>query len=159
MLSVRAKVDMTDFDRTKTLQELESKDWGEPNFGSHLVTECHRLRRVALCEFTTEDLRIMIGQQIGLEYLIPLAIERLRDDPFAEGDFYHGDLLQNVLRADSRFLVNHPDYRRAITEIVLRAFSSLQSLEESERECTEKVLRDAQDIFERADYFAKHGRC
>ncbi len=150
---------MADFDRTKTLQELEGKDWGEPNFASHLVTECHRLRRVPLCELTTEDLRIMIGQQIGLEYLIPLAIERLRDDPLAEGDFCPGDLLQNVLRADSRFLVDHLDYRRAIADIVARAFASLQSLEESERESTEKVLKDAQDIFEKADYFAKHGRC
>ncbi len=101
----------------------------------------------------------MIGQQMGLEYLIPLAIERLRDDPLAEGDFYRGDLLQNVLRADPRFLVDHPDYRRAIAEIVSRAFSSLHTLDASERESTEKVLRNAQDIFERADYFAKHGRC
>lgn len=158
-LFVSTKVDMNDFDRTKTLQELESKDWGEPNFGSHLVTECHRLRRVALCVFTTEDLRIMIGQQIGLKYLIPLAIERLRVDPLAEGDFFRGDLLQNVLRADSRFLVDHPEYRRTIAEIASCAFSALQNFEGSERESTGKVLRDAQDIFERADYFAKHGRC
>jgi contact-dependent growth inhibition (CDI) system CdiI-like immunity protein len=150
---------MADFDRTKTLEELESEDWGEPNFGSHVVTECHRLRRVALCEFTAENLRIMIGQQIGLEYLIPLALERLREDPFAEGDFYRGDLLENVLRADSRFLVGHPDYRRGIAEIVSRAFSSLESLEKFERQTTEKALREAYDIFERMDYFAKYGRC
>lgn len=149
---------MASFDRRKTLQELEGKDWGEPTFQSYIVRECHRLRRIPLNELTIENLRVMIGQQSSLEYLIPLAIERLREDPFAEGDFYRGDLLHSVLRADSRFLVDHPDYRREIAEIAARALASLASLEEFERETTEKAMRDAHDIFERADYFAKHGR-
>jgi hypothetical protein len=150
---------MSDFDTTKTLQELDGEDWGEPTLDSHLMTECTRLRRVPLCEFTTENLRIMIGQQIGLEFLIPLAIQRLREDPFAEGGFYPGDLLQDVVRADSRFLVSHPDLRREIAEIVSCAFASLQSLEEIDRETAEEALRDACDIFDRAEYFAKWGRC
>ena len=58
---------MSDFDRSKTLQQLEGSDWGDPTYDSHLVTECHRLRRVPLREFTVEKLRIMIGQQIGLQ--------------------------------------------------------------------------------------------
>jgi hypothetical protein len=89
---------MPDFDRRKSLQQLESQDWGEPNFHSHLVTECHRLRRVPLREFTAENLRIMIGQDIGLSYLVPLALELLSTDPLTEGDFYKGDLLQSLLR-------------------------------------------------------------
>lgn len=91
------------FERSKSLQELDGQDWGEPTFDSHLVTECHRLRRVPLRDFTVEDLRITIGQQIGLDYLIPLALERLEDDPFAEGAYYPCDLLVSVLRAEVRF--------------------------------------------------------
>jgi hypothetical protein len=30
----------------------------------------------------------MIGQSIGLPYLLPLALEHLRKDPLAEGDFF-----------------------------------------------------------------------
>lgn len=37
--------------RNKTLQELEGLDWGEPNYGSHLVTEAHRLWRIPLKQF------------------------------------------------------------------------------------------------------------
>ncbi len=55
----------------KSLQELEHSDWGEPTYDSHLVTTIHRLRRVPLRQYTVEDLRIMIGQNIGLQYLIP----------------------------------------------------------------------------------------
>jgi len=74
---------MKQLDRSKTLQQLDGTDWGEPTFDSHLVQECHRLHRVPLRDFTVEDLRITIGQDIGLEYLVPLALERLHADPFA----------------------------------------------------------------------------
>jgi CDI immunity proteins len=74
---------MIQFDTTKSLQELENKDWDEPHFDSFLVQECHRLCHVPLKDFTTEDLRIMIGQNIGLDYLIHLAIEKLKQNPLA----------------------------------------------------------------------------
>jgi hypothetical protein len=105
----------------KSLQELEHADWGEPTYDSHLVTTIHRLRRVPLRQFSVEDLRIMIGQNIGLQYLVPLALEHLRYDPLAQGDFYPGDLLKMVLSADARFWQNHPEWRKEVEEIAQRA--------------------------------------
>jgi hypothetical protein len=149
---------MSEFDRSKTLQELEGEDWGEPTYDSHLVTECHRLRRVPLREFTAENLRIMIGQQISLPYLIPIALEHLHADPFAEGDCYAGDLLASVLRADSRFWLASPQLRTETAQIVQRALSLLPSLEDTGRQTAQDALTDAHDIFQRAEYFAEHGR-
>ena len=63
----------TDFDRRKSLQQLEKQDWVDPGFDSQLVRTCHRLWRIPLAEFTAGDLRIMIGQGIGLPFLVPLA--------------------------------------------------------------------------------------
>jgi hypothetical protein len=148
---------MSEFDLSKTLQELEKEDWGEPNYGSHLVTECHRLRRVPLGEFTAENLRIMIGQQIGLPYLIPLALELLRGDPFTEGDYYKGDLLAAVLRADSRFWIASPQLRTQAAQIAQQAFSLLPGLDNADRQTAQGALTDAYNIFQRAEYFAQHG--
>ncbi|HLX41313.1 MAG TPA: contact-dependent growth inhibition system immunity protein [Ktedonobacteraceae bacterium] len=106
-------------ERGKTLQELEKQDWGDGSyFPSHLVLTTHALRRKLLEEFTVEDLRIMIGQNIGLEYLVPLAIEYLQHDPFVAGDFYEGDLLANVLSVEASFWQRYPDLRRVIAHIV-----------------------------------------
>jgi hypothetical protein len=146
------------FDRDKSLQQLEGRDWGEPTYDSHLVTECHRLRRIPLREFTAESLRIMIGQQIGLPYLIPLALELLRSDPFTAGDFYEGDLLAAVLRADSRFWIESPELRAEAAQIAQKALSLLPSLAETDRQTAQDSLTDAHDIFQRAEYFAQHGR-
>ena len=149
---------MSEFDRSKTLQELEGEDWGEPEFESHVVANAHRLHRIPLCEFTVEDLRFMIGQQCGLRYLIPIALERLHVDPLIEGECYPGDLLSAVLRADSRFWVASPELRAGASRVAERALSLLSTLDETEREIAEEAVREAHDIFQRAEYFARHGR-
>jgi len=128
---------MKQFDRNKSLQQLDGQDWGEPTYGSHLVTECHRLRRVPLREFTVEDLRIMIGQHIGVEYLMPLALEHLHADPLAEGAYYPGDLLAAVLRASRQFWQQHPTWRDEVAAIAKRAaplFSDVETLQQAYEE-------------------------
>jgi CDI immunity proteins len=104
--------------RQKTIENLEKNNWGEPTYGSYLVTRCHELRKMPLENFTTEDLRIMIGQQIGLDFLIPLAIETLTKDLFAEGDFFEGDLLKNVLTIDIVFWHQNEKYWNEINELI-----------------------------------------
>jgi len=132
------------FDRSKSLQELEGLDWGDPTFDSHLVIECHRLHRVPLCEFTVEDLRITIGQNIGLQYLVPLAIEQLSENPLAEGNYYPGDLLSNVLRADAAFWREHPDFYQQLIPIAERALSIASADEDI---CKEIVLESVSTAF------------
>ena len=113
----------------KNLAELEANVWPEPDFDSHLVRECHRLRMVPLRELTVENLRIMIGQQIGLPYLVPLALEHLEADPFVEGDYYPGDLLTNVLRSSREFWSTHRDLRSRVLLIVANALSLIGSID------------------------------
>jgi hypothetical protein len=83
----------------RTLEELEGDDWGEPKFSSYVVTTCHRLRRKPVRDLTDEELRLATGQQMGLQFLLPIAIKRLQSDPLASGDMYPGALLENVLAA------------------------------------------------------------
>src|SRR5262245_59785719 len=109
------------FDKRKSLQELEEHDWGEPSQDdTSLVTRCLRLRRKPLCEFTVGNLRIMIGQRISLSILIPLAVERLEEEPLAEGSFYPGDLLQAVIGAGEEFWASHPDSFQRVRRVVGR---------------------------------------
>ena len=89
--------------KNKTLEILENKVWEKPNYESYLISTCHELRKKRLNDFEIEDLRIMIGQNIGLEYLIPLALEYLNQNILAEGDYYKGDLLKSVLNSDENY--------------------------------------------------------
>jgi hypothetical protein len=61
----------------------------------------------------------MIGQNIGLEYVVPLAFEHLQRDPLAAGDFSPGDLLGSVLKVSSSFWRQQPDVRQAVEALWL----------------------------------------
>ena len=104
-----------------TLEDLEQERWGNPEFGSHLVTECHRLRKIPIGQFTTENLRIVIGQGFSLPHLVPIALERLFDNPFLEGNFYPGDLLLAVANAPSEFWQANPDLLGDMQDVINRA--------------------------------------
>jgi len=102
----------------KTLQNLEKRNIEKSTYDCYLVRRCFELYKIPLDEFTTEDLRIMNGQQIGLDYLIPLAIETLKLDLFAKGDYFEGELLKNVLSIDANFWNNNREYWRTINELI-----------------------------------------
>src|SRR4030095_16748115 len=101
----------------QSLEQIENDYWGEPTYDSYLVTTCHQLRKKPVKDFTIEDLRILIGQNISLDILIPLAFERLKQNIMAEGDFYPGDLLQNVLRADKSYWLKNPAIYRKLSKL------------------------------------------
>lgn len=106
--------------RQKSLESLEKKTWPalSSDEGSYLIKTCNSLRKKQLQDFTTEDLRIMIGQEIGLYFLIPLAIETLTDNLFSEGDYYEGDLLKSVLDVDTKFWDDNKDYWQQLNELI-----------------------------------------
>src|SRR3954470_18826419 len=98
-------------DTRKSLQQLNGRDWGARAQDARVETECRRLRRVPLASLTVEDLRLLIGLAIGLEYLVPLALERLAEEPFVAGDLYPGDLLHAVLTIPATFWARKPEVR------------------------------------------------
>ena len=115
----------------QTLTQLEGEDWGEPNYDSYVVTNGHRLRHKLLREFSAEDLRFMLGQQISLPILMPMALDVLETNPFVGGDMYEGALLNAAVRVDSRFWRDHPRlwYR---LDMVLHVVRQIHELLEQE---------------------------
>ncbi|MEU9048747.1 MULTISPECIES: contact-dependent growth inhibition system immunity protein [unclassified Kitasatospora] len=87
--------------RDRSLEELERDRWpAPPADATRLVAAAHVLRRQPIGELTVEDMRLLIRQDVGLRYLLPMALELLRENPLAEGDLYPGDLLSAVLTRD-----------------------------------------------------------
>lgn len=97
---------------------------------------------------SVEDLRITIGQQIGLDHLIPLALERLEDDPFSEGAFYPCDLLVSVLRAEERFWQSHPELRERVVAITERTISMFPTVPEIASKTVTRSVRRAYEEFQ-----------
>ncbi|MEV7356966.1 contact-dependent growth inhibition system immunity protein [Kitasatospora sp. NPDC091276] len=106
-------------DPGRSLEELERDRWpATPAYTSYLVATVHALRRRPICELTVEDMRLLIGQDVGLAHLLPMAVEVLRDNPMAEGDMYEGDLLSAVLTRSSAVWREWPELGRKLGVIV-----------------------------------------
>jgi hypothetical protein len=120
----------------RTLDTVDPPAWGSaPPDATFLITRCHELRTKPLRDFTVEDLRIMIGQQIALNQLVPLALDLLRLDPLVEGDYYPGDLLASVLRADAAVWAWSPD----LTVEMRKLAESLRERTDLDRELRELI--------------------
>lgn len=115
------------YDQCKTLEELEGKE-DEVLYPSSLVIKCQQLRRKRLCEFTTEDLRIMIGQQLSLKCLVPMALEVLRYDILASGNYYAGDLLEVMVKVDESFWNSEPQYKEELVSLIQSQIKKLNDI-------------------------------
>lgn len=97
--------------RQQSLETLENHYWGDPATApTNLVKRCIELSKVSLASFTLSDLRLMIGQKFGLQFLIPLGIEGLQENVFVNAELYEGDLLENVLKIDTSYWDNNEHY-------------------------------------------------
>ena len=112
--------------RQKTLENLEKNVWSHSDSDSKLIKRTKELRKVPVGTFTTEDLRIMIGQEIGLNYLTPLALETLTSDLFAEGDFFEGDLLKNLLAINTEFWNKNKNYWLTLNDLIKNRRAEIQ---------------------------------
>jgi hypothetical protein len=121
------------YDTDKTLSQLENQVWDDPEpESSNLIKTCHKLRDKPLRDFDVEDLRILIGQHIGLDYLVPLAIERLKKNILAEGDYYEGDLLNNMLSIHPDYWHRNKAYWEIIHALVKKNWTLLEPLDTTE---------------------------
>src|SRR5215510_933494 len=80
----------------KSIEELENDFWDEPEFNSSLVINCHAYRKIPLNQIKPEQIRLLMGQDIGIKHLLPLALKILEDNPHFECAFFPGDLLLEV---------------------------------------------------------------
>ncbi|MEU7798569.1 contact-dependent growth inhibition system immunity protein [Micromonospora arborensis] len=128
-----------------TIEQLERDVWPHPGSdATFLVRRCTELRRKPLAEFTVEDLRIMLGQEIGVPALLPRAVQVLLRDPLAEGAYYPGDLLSNVMRLpDSAWPSLRAERRQLATVLTELVASPPFSDPDLEPHDPDRLLRDA----------------
>jgi hypothetical protein len=102
----------------QTLDEIEGRGWGDvPAAASRLVRTVHALRRKPIGQFGVEELRVLLSQQVSSDILVPHALDALERSPFAEGDYYPGDLLVAVLKLPGDYWEQHSDQAQRAEQI------------------------------------------
>ncbi|MFJ8195416.1 contact-dependent growth inhibition system immunity protein [Streptomyces sp. NPDC096152] len=111
-------------DRGKSLEQLEGRCWPDPpEETTSLVRSVHALRRRPIGALQSHELARLIGQSVGLPWLLPLAVEILRDTApdRAAGGFYDDDLLYAVVTVSPEVWKEMPalasDLKATVTEL------------------------------------------
>ena len=92
----------------QSLDDIEGSTWGpRPSDATTLVAAIHALRHKPVGELTAADLRLLIGQRVGLDVVLPRALALLRQSPLVEGDLYPGDLLAAALHLPEAYWREH----------------------------------------------------
>lgn len=113
-----------------TLEQLENDIWLEPDVRTSLVDACHRLRKIPIDALSAGEIRLLLGQRIGVLHLAPQAIQLLEVDPMLDATFFPGDLLTAVLRADNNRYRGFPELRSRLITIVSRVKRSISEIDE-----------------------------
>lgn len=128
----------------RSIAQLEGEDWGEPpSDAPPSIARCYQLRRTPVERLTLADVRLLLGQGIGLPYLMPIAIEALKSQPLIETEHYCGDLLANVLKTSSKFYDVHQEYRNEVLSIVKDYRRHLNSLDPIDAKYAIEAIEDA----------------
>lgn len=107
--------------RKLTITTLANRDFGNPDTApTGLTKRCLKLCRVPVGQFTAADLRLMISQHFVPHYLVPLALELLREDILLESNIYQGDLLESILKLDQCFWQENEVLQQELTVLITR---------------------------------------
>lgn len=111
----------------KSLEQLIGP-WQEEvpieNYNSSIEWRRYQLYRTPLEHFSIDDVRFMILQQLGLEFLIPKAVGQLEHRILVEGNYYRGDLLNSIFQIPASF---RPAHRR-LYNMVLDVLTDQQAV-------------------------------
>jgi hypothetical protein len=108
------------------------------------------LSHTPLREFSSEDLAFLLGQTAGLQFVVPLVLERLTLHPLTHHDYYPGVLLVAALGVDHSFWREHPQWRAKLEEIAQRTLASLRGRSHKTQEkfrITLEALAEAHEAF------------
>ncbi|MEL7360643.1 MAG: contact-dependent growth inhibition system immunity protein [Bacteroidota bacterium] len=110
----------------KTLNQIEGRvPQPMPPGVKGLMANVERLMDTPIDQFSVGDLRLMIGQNMGTEHLMPRALGVLESNPFVCGTFFPGDLLKATFRLPVAYWTQHPAHFERALAIARQALDAL----------------------------------
>ncbi len=116
-----------EFDTWKSLAELDAAGEAPSYAGPALEKRWTQLQLLPLRKLDAAALLLLIRQGAGLPYAVPLAMQRLADDPFQQAGEFPADLLVAVLEAGDGFWKKRPALWTEMMGALAAAFEEIEA--------------------------------
>lgn len=118
----------------RTLTQLERDDWGVCASKSEIIQRLFKLRHKPLKLLEPGDLRTAIHFGVGMNYVLPIVLDALWNDPWLDAGNYADDLLAAALRVVPDVNLVHPDYCRRVLGIAVDAVCVWEGMDTQDRD-------------------------
>ena len=111
-----------------TLKQLCREEKWELSYESVAVSKSAQIyNHLVLDDFTQKELRLMISQNIGNEFLVPLALEALENNLFLKAEHRPGDLLEAVCSVESNFWEGNEKLYKELMSMIKKSETILKN--------------------------------
>ena len=124
----------------QSIEQLENDFWPDYEFETDLIRRCHEYRKIPISDLTNEMIRVLIGQEIGLNYLLPVILEKLVENPLIQGDLYACDVLNAVLHIDKDYWKKYSEEFKKLDQAVTNLLGELLENKDLKGEDREQAL-------------------
>ncbi len=87
------------------------------SYPSGLVKKINVALRKPIADLNLDEVRILLGQNFGLDYVVPIALATLREDPLYDATYYPGDLLAACIEINPSFWKENSDLHEEMANI------------------------------------------
>lgn len=123
----------TDF--SLSLEQLTGLKEGDPDDApTPMVAEIRRAWKRPLNQLSESEIGQLVVQHYGYPYLLDLLWSKLEADPLFDGGYYPGDVLSNLIRADSSIWSDRPEYEAQLEALYRRALARAEDENDAFRE-------------------------
>ena len=128
------------FDTWKSLAELEDANADEAFSPDPAIEKrITKLRLLPLAKCAPEDLLLLAQHRVGLAFVVPLAFEKLAEEPFLQAVEFPGDLLTAVLEVPETFWKERVDFWTTGCSILETAMAHVEEERQEDMPLTELV--------------------
>ncbi|AEV33836.1 hypothetical protein Oweho_2878 [Owenweeksia hongkongensis DSM 17368] len=113
----------------KSIQELENDFWPDLNqYIAGLVERCHRYRKIKLKDLQIHQIKTLLIQDIGSEYLMPIVLERMEYDISEEDDYDGSSFIESIDLFSGEIFKRNPELHKATLDLLERKQKEIENL-------------------------------
>ncbi len=85
---------------------------------SSIQLRTYELYHKRIAQYSVDDIRFMLIQEIGSDFLVAKALAHLEDDILVEASYYEGDLLSSLLKLNSDFWKGNEEHYKRLKKVI-----------------------------------------